>query len=106
MQSHHFLRIAPDAHASWGGAARSSWTATWRGDRVVAEVELELCLRTVIASVDDDGPKKLGQHRCFLTTVAHVGQHLCVEGLARKESIGRPKHDVKVDGAPSAGRRK
>ena len=35
-----------------------------------------------------------------------IGQHLCVEGLARKESIGRPKLDVKVDGAPSAGRRK
>ena len=29
--------------------------------RVIAEVELELCLRTVIASVDDDGSKKLGQ---------------------------------------------
>ena len=72
----------------------------------VAGVELELCLRTVIASVDDDGPKKLGQQSVLPTTVPHVGQHLCVEGLARKESIGRPKHDVKVDGAPSAGRRK
>ena len=29
--------------------------------RVIAEVELELCLRTVFACVDDNGLKKLGQ---------------------------------------------
>ena len=34
-------------------------------DLVVAEVELELCLRTVIACVDDDGLKSLGSRRRF-----------------------------------------
>ena len=33
--------------------------------RVIAEVELELCLRTVIACVDDDGLKSLGSRRRF-----------------------------------------
>ena len=38
--------------------------------RVIAEVELELCLRTVIACVDDDGLKKLGQHSVLSPTLA------------------------------------
>ena len=38
--------------------------------RVIAEVELELCLRTVIACVDDDGLKKLGQHSVLSPTCA------------------------------------
>ena len=64
------LGIQPQVYMHRRGGGCSFFVNGDLAARVITEVELELCLRTVIACVDDDGLKKLGQHSVLSPTLA------------------------------------